>query len=387
VNQTHVPKVSVLMAVHNAEKHLRPAVQSILDQSLADFEFLVVDDASTDRSRDILKSFHDDRIRLIQNVIHQGASSARNQGLGLARAEYVAILDSDDVAHLDRLAIQSAFLDKHPDVCLVGGTYEIIDELGRTKGIQQVPTDAWTIRWKLLFGNPLGHSTVMYRRSAVLAAGAYDPTLSFAEDYDLWIRLAPHHKFFQQELPLTSYRIHGESTTYQTPEITREQVVAGIVAKAIGQLVGHPIDPKTAYIVARDVGGHEADPRDLSSASALVDKCLRCLIACADVSPAERHLLVSAASEDLLRIAAKYPGRNHRAEWAALGLMARHDPVCLFTRRCLRTVVRAMLPEKARRAIRRAKRVARRRHSQLQAGNCMVGSRSSRITTLEERVQ
>lgn len=356
------------MVVRNAEQYLRAAVESILGQNFGDFELLVVDDASTDSSREILRSFRDQRIRVIENGVHQGVSSARNQGLHQARAEYVAVLDSDDIAHPDRLGVQSAFLDEHRDVCLVGGSYEIIDELGRVKGIQGVPTDAWTIRWRLLFANVLGHSTIMYRRSDVLAVGAYDPALSYGEDYDLWVRLAPHHKFIQQDRPLTSYRVHEASTTHRTADPAKEGSILSTVRKAIEQLIGRPIDARVARILAHNVQGHSATAADLASACNVLEECLRRLISDPDVLYMGRHHFVSAAWEDLRRMGDRYPDAREISERTALRLMARYDPVCLCTRRGLRAVARAILPDKARHMVRRVRHAAWRRNSQATGG-------------------
>src|SRR6266705_845891 len=134
----NLPKVTVLMAVYNAENYLRQAIESILSQSFEEFELLINDDGSTDHSAEIIQSFRDSRIRAIQNPINQGEERVRNQCLQIARGEYIAVLDADDIAHQDRLQIQTDFLDRHRDISLVGSPLEIIDESGRVVGIQNV---------------------------------------------------------------------------------------------------------------------------------------------------------------------------------------------------------------------------------------------------------
>ena len=113
------PKVSVLMTVYNSERYLHRAIESILNQTFRNFELIIVQDVSTDHSRDIIESFHDTRIRVIWNSVKRGLSHARNLGLEAARGDYVTVMDSDDVAYSDRLRIQSQFLDQNPGVCLV----------------------------------------------------------------------------------------------------------------------------------------------------------------------------------------------------------------------------------------------------------------------------
>ena len=202
------PKVTVMMAVYNAENYLRQAIESILNQYFDDYELLIHDDGSTDHSSEIVQSFRDPRIRAIQNPINQGEEPLRNQCLRKARGEYIAVLDADDIAHGERLQIEPDFLDLNRDISLVGSAYEIIDESGRVAGIQNVCSDELTIKWGLLFGNQFGHSTVMYRRKDAIAVGGYDETLSYGTDFDLWVRLTICGRLVNLIDPLVQYRVH-----------------------------------------------------------------------------------------------------------------------------------------------------------------------------------
>lgn len=116
------------MPVYNGERFLREAIESVLQQTFADFELLIVNDGSTDRSLDIIQTYNDSRIRLIDNGANLGLIAARNTGLKNARGEYIALLDCDDIAYPDRLAEQIAFLDKNPSFGMVGAWIEMIDE-------------------------------------------------------------------------------------------------------------------------------------------------------------------------------------------------------------------------------------------------------------------
>ena len=131
---TTPPKVTVVIPVYNREKYVCEAIESVLDQTFADFELLVIDDGSTDRSREAVQSYHDPRIRLMSNEKNEGIPKTRNKGIGLARGEYLAFLDSDDRAYPERLAKQVAFLDRHPDYAAVGAWIDWMDEEGRPLG-------------------------------------------------------------------------------------------------------------------------------------------------------------------------------------------------------------------------------------------------------------
>ncbi len=184
-------RVTVLMPVYNGERHLRESIESILAQSFGDFEFLIIDDGSTDTSRSIIGSYHDSRIRCAENGRNIGLARSLNRGLHLARGEYVARQDADDVSESGRLGRQVDFLDHHADTVVLGTWYTKVDEQGVQLGLREPPCDPLEIRWRLLLDVPLVHATVMMRRSTVMEkAGFYDETIDYAEDYDYWLRIA-----------------------------------------------------------------------------------------------------------------------------------------------------------------------------------------------------
>src|SRR5690625_2292310 len=160
------PRVSVLMAVYNGGEHLPQAVDSILSQTFSDFEFIIVNDGSTDDSQIVLDAYAktDKRIR----VLHQentGLVGALNAGLEEARGEFVARMDADDVAFPDRLKEQVAFLDKNPSVGLLGARVITTNSQGQRTGGWKVPTSPGYVGWRLLFRTVLAHPAVMFRRS------------------------------------------------------------------------------------------------------------------------------------------------------------------------------------------------------------------------------
>lgn len=184
-----LPTVSVLMSVYNGAAWMREAVESILAQRASDFEFIVIDDGSTDATPDLLAGFHDRRLR-VERHPRAGLTRSLNTALRLATAPLVARMDADDVALPDRLARQLAFLGSHPEVGLLGtGCHEIAPS-GEVLRTIRPPTEDAAIRGALIRRNPFVHSSVVMRREALEAAGGYDETLPVAQDYDLWMRMS-----------------------------------------------------------------------------------------------------------------------------------------------------------------------------------------------------
>jgi len=172
-----------------------------------------VDDGSTDATRAILASYGDSRMRLIANEENIGLTRSLNRGLLEARGRYVARQDADDVSAPERLALQVEHLDLHPDVALVASAYRRIDDCGRDSGDRSVPLDATAIRWRLLFLNAFAHSSVTLRRTVVASVDGYDETFRYAQDYELWSRIAERHEVAALPQRLLAYR---RSTTSMT---------------------------------------------------------------------------------------------------------------------------------------------------------------------------
>lgn len=206
------------MPVFNGERYLADAVESVLEQTLPDLELVVVDDGSSDSSREIVEAFalSDARVRLIVNDENLGVAPARNQAWREARAPFVAVLDSDDVALPDRLSRQVEFLDAHPSVAAVGGAVIAIDGSGRHGSLIRFPTSNSAIRSTLRRHNCLAHPTVLMRRSALVAVDGY--RLDRAEDYDLWLRLSERWMLANLSEPVTLYRQHPGQMTVRTLE-------------------------------------------------------------------------------------------------------------------------------------------------------------------------
>jgi Glycosyl transferase family 2 len=208
-----MPLVTVLLAVHNGERHLREAMDSILAQTHRELEFLVIEDGSTDSSREIVESFDDSRIRLVANNANLGLARSLNVGLDLAQGAYIARQDADDLSDPSRLERQVALLGKHLDVALVGTAYRRIDDEGVVFAERDVPQHDLAIRWRLLFLNAFSHTSVMFRRGALADVGTYDEAFHYAQDYDLWSRIAETHRAAGIADRLVSYRSSPTSMT------------------------------------------------------------------------------------------------------------------------------------------------------------------------------
>ncbi len=226
--QSDVPMVSVVLPVYNGARYLRAAVQSLLQQTLQQIEVIIVNDGSSDRTAQIMHELAaDPRVRLVHQP-HMGGAQARNRGIALARAQYIAAQDADDVSMPERLAKQYAFLEQHPEVGLVGAMAKVINEAGEIIGaFGGIVTESSQIHAQLLKANCFIHGTVMMRKSAVEAVGKYREILTVTEDYDLWLRMDEHVPLANIGEVLYLYRVHPETTSKKSGIL--QSIQAGIV--------------------------------------------------------------------------------------------------------------------------------------------------------------
>lgn len=184
------PRVSVILPTFNRSGYLRQAIESVLAQTYPDFEIIVVDDGSTDDTRAVVAGFGDARIRY-EYQANAGRSAARNRGLALARGEYIAFLDDDDLFLPDKLAVQVGFLDAHPEIGLAAGGAEVIAADGSLMGVWETWRDQPQLALPAcLYACPLLTCGVLLRRPWLEALDRwFDPAMDRAEDTDFWIRL------------------------------------------------------------------------------------------------------------------------------------------------------------------------------------------------------
>lgn len=217
------PLVSVITPVFNAAAYLDVSLDSVMRQTFTDFELIIVDDGSTDRSMDIVASRDDRRIRVVQHGENRGLAAARNTGLAAARGEYVAWLDADDACHPKRIAEQVTFLDSNQNVAICGTWAKTIGEQSGQRW--RYPMDDATLKARMLFDDPFVTSSVMLRRK-VLSKNDLWFDLSFppAEDYELWERVLRVSGAANIPRFLTSYRLHGAQTSVNALARQRENV-------------------------------------------------------------------------------------------------------------------------------------------------------------------
>jgi glycosyltransferase involved in cell wall biosynthesis len=215
------PTVSVLMSVYNGERYLAEAVESILNQTFTDFEFVIINDGSIDGTAEILHSYQDPRIRIIEQS-NIGLTRSLNRGIALAHGGYIARMDDDDLSLPERLERQVAFLDAHSEVGVVGTTCRIVDELNNREWEQPVPLADEQLRRHLVRGNPFVHSSVMMRASAVRAVDGYNEAYPYSQDFELWVRMASHTRLANLSEVLVVRRYHwGTVSTTRNTELQR----------------------------------------------------------------------------------------------------------------------------------------------------------------------
>jgi len=189
-----MPKISIILPVHNGARFLPRAAESVLRQTFEDWELFIIDDGSTDETAEVAKRFaeSDRRIRCARNPKNIGIQKTLNRGLSLSRGEYIARIDDDDIwLEADKLKLQTKFLDERPDYVLLGTAVCILDESGAELFRYRLPESDAAIRARMLQRNCFTHSSVMFRREAAVRAGGYGESenVRHVEDYDLWLRI------------------------------------------------------------------------------------------------------------------------------------------------------------------------------------------------------
>jgi glycosyltransferase involved in cell wall biosynthesis len=231
------PLVSVVMTAYNAQEFLNIAIDSILLQTYKNFEFIIIDDGSTDHSGSIIKAYEDKRIKYIHQK-NQGQASALNKGIGIARGEYIARMDADDISYPTRLERQVDFLEAKKNIAMVGAGHDFIDEDSGIFAQAYYLTRSQDIKMEFLVRNPFAHATVMIRREVLNSVGGYDPNQPI-EDYELWWRVARKYEVANMPEMLLGYRVvptgisHSGSNQRQQP-----------ITKMMSQIWGQSKTPK-----------------------------------------------------------------------------------------------------------------------------------------------
>lgn len=240
-------KVTVLMSVYNGEKYLREAMNSVLNQTFMDFEFIIVNDASTDKTVQILKEYakKDKRIVLVHNDKNLGLTKSLNKGIKMAKGEYIARQDADDISVPERLRKEIEFLENHRNYAVVGTFVKILNEDSKIIRSLDRPIEDIQIRESFRRDNCIAHGSVIIRKKCLQDVGSYDESIARAQDYELWLRLAGKYRLANIPEYLYMLRKHNESIEAKHIVEQKISVVLAMVknnALKVEQATRHFID-------------------------------------------------------------------------------------------------------------------------------------------------
>ncbi|MGI8478242.1 MAG: glycosyltransferase [Gaiellaceae bacterium] len=352
------PLVSVLLAVSNGEQFLRAALESVLRQTVSDLELIVVDDASTDATPEVLSSLGDVRLRVLRNSEQLGLAASLNRGLEEASGRYVARLDADDIAFPRRLERQLQRMVSGSSVAVVGSAVLDVDASGRPGTLHLMPFGPAAVRWAALFSSPFFHPSVLVDREVLERHGLrYDPEYLESEDYDLWTRLLAHAEGDNLTEPLVLYRVHPGQASQARGGLQRtfqERVALREIGRVAPELGFDRAD------FARRVGaGLPIEAEYLEDAAAAHVELLRAFELTLQQSVASPKPAREVAARALARLSFRARGR---ARGRLLRLAASVDP---------------LLPTHA--ATRHARRMAAARTARLEATALLNGRRGSLV--------
>ena len=244
------PRISVVMSVYNGLPHLKGAVDSILGQTFSALEFIVIDDGSTDGSRELLRSYKDPRLKLIEQE-NTGLTKALIRGVSEARCDFVARQDADDVSAPERLARQLAMLEAAPAAVAIGCSIALRSPDGRTAVAQPIGNPSlypWFNTFFNVFG---GHGQMMFRRSAYDLAGGYDPAFRYAQDHDLWDRMMQIGPFLHLAEPLYEQLVHHVDSISRKFHAEQTRLSLAVSRRAFRRITGEALDDDDGLMLRR----------------------------------------------------------------------------------------------------------------------------------------
>jgi glycosyltransferase EpsE len=210
------PKISVIMAVYNGQEYLKEAINSVLIQTFNDFEFIIIDDCSTDNTHKIIESFNDKRIKLFRNKVNKGQTPSLNIAVNKSKGFYLARIDADDIYMPNKLEVQFEFMQGNSDVSVCGTMSDCIDENGNIYSNRSFPINPTDIYFRMFYHSPVNHVSVIMRTSDIKKVGLYDERYPICADFALWSKLVKHnYKLANIPLILTKFRVHTRSLTVE----------------------------------------------------------------------------------------------------------------------------------------------------------------------------
>lgn len=293
-----IPRISVILPVYNGERYLHQAIDSILNQTCDDFELIIIDDASTDTTMEILDAYSDSRIVRLHNQEHLGITPSLNRGLEVSRCEHVARMDADDISLPDRLARQADYLDSHPEIGVLGSAVQVIDAGGNLREIWRYPEHHAMIRWLLCFNDSLAHPSVMMRRTVVSGSGGYHSDFSSAQDYDLWRRLNRITRFANLGEVLLYIRRHDESIS--STQYTAQRENSFRVSQAMMMdILGTEIPPEIIRNLREDTFNNFSG---IFRAAMLVSRLCRAYVSDRPLPEKEKRMIHRDAADRLIHL-------------------------------------------------------------------------------------
>jgi glycosyltransferase involved in cell wall biosynthesis len=307
------------MSVYNGELFLASAIESILGQTFENFEFVIINDGSTDRSSEIIRSFNASQIQYFENDENLGLARSLNRGLSLARSKYIARMDADDISMPQRFAKQFQFLETYPEIGVVGSAVKIIDNQDVISEIRRYPESHEALKWRLCLSDPIPHPTVMMRRDVLENVGGYREEFTTAQDYDLWTRLCRITHLANLPEILLFLRRHDMNYTsikFSQHRKNRVRVSQAMISYYLGKEV-------PAYIVQRIWDRDSKTVPEVRQAAEFVKKLCETGIARNGQNPRTQSDIRSRAADIILSLAAPFV-RDGRA-WDVLALACKID--------------------------------------------------------------
>jgi glycosyltransferase involved in cell wall biosynthesis len=325
---TDTPKVTVLMPVYNGEKYLQEAVDSILCQTFTNFELLIIDDGSTDESITILESLADPRIRLVRNETNLKLVATRNKGLSLARGQYIALMDCDDISVPQRLSKQVAYLENNPDLGILGSACQFIDNSGVFGQVWSPPRQHGLICWEMCFTCPISNPTVMMRKSVIQDLGGYAaiPIAEYGtEDYELWQRAAGRTQLANLSDVLLFLRQHDSNITktHRNENFNNSVKIGSLM---ISGVLDKSISPERSKSIRQGTFGTVDEA--VNAGTLIFDLC-QAFMADETIPATEKRSIRQDAASRIFSIA-YFLFRQRELNWTLIGRAWQLDPSLVF---------------------------------------------------------
>lgn len=297
---SHPVKISVVMPVYNKDMYLQDSIESILNQTYDDFEFIIVDDGSSQPTREILSrsADKDKRIKILSNHSNKGISYSRNLGNRVASGKYIAIMDSDDISLPDRFEKQLQYLENHPEIAVLGAQILATDSKGNQLWRSSYPVSPGLVRWGMIFGCVLAHPVVMMRREIFSNSDFQYGDEIVAQDFALWTMISARFKMANLPDYLLLYRLHDNNASTMNKNDMQDETF-NIIRDQISKLTGeHLTDNLINGIISSNRILNYQDAASLSNVIIKLEKAASSW----DIKPSEKKEIQKLASYKLRTI-------------------------------------------------------------------------------------